>query len=76
MSNWISVEDELPDNFTWVLISVIFAGKLITTMAYFETQGDEIYWLAHNNLDQGDEWNNVIGWQQLPEPMPEPPKGE
>jgi len=70
---WISVDDRLPDDAEWVLISTVTAeGDPITTMAFCERYDDigDIYWLAHNDSSQG-EWPDVKFWMPLP-----PPEGE
>lgn len=65
MSDWISVEDELPPMDTMVLIS--WFGEDIEPekdyMTYDEDQGID-YWANYNSGDEPTHWM----------PLPEPPK--
>ena len=77
MSDWISVDERLPEDEAWVLVTVSVKGinDEIVTMALFhksEYQGkDEIYWLTNNDTNSG-EIKDVIGWKPLPKPMNKP----
>lgn len=62
--SWISVKDELPNDKTWVLIS----SSNIVTMAFFEGDDSENYWLCHNDAKDKTEWDCVTHWQPLPQP--------
>ena len=73
-SGWISVEDRLPDDATWVLVYAQFPDleSRVVTMAFFEGANDEgeIFWLCHNDTKKLSEWEGVNYWM----PLPEPPK--
>ena len=77
MSEWISVDDRLPENGTWVLVTASVEGvkDKIVTMAFLDMsdyQGvNYVCWLTHNDTESG-ELDGVIGWKPLPEPMKKP----
>jgi len=72
MSDWISVEDDLPEHATWVLVYAQSESpdveSRVVTMAFFEgaTNDGEIFWLCHNDTKKISEWEGVTHWVPLP----------
>ncbi len=77
MDNWISVEDRLPNDATWVLVYAQSESpdheSRVVTMAFFEGENNEgeIFWLCHNDTKKLSEWEGVNYWQPLPATPPE-----
>ena len=72
VSGWTSVNDKLPRDGNWYLITTkIHTDKIITTMAFLcihEYSGDKLVsWLTQNDTDM-DEWDGVTHWMPLPAP--------
>ena len=65
--NWISVEDQMPENCSW---NLIFTESMVTMAFFEEDENNNIYWLCHNDAQDKSEWNDVSHWM----PLPAPPK--
>ena len=78
MSEWISVESELPDNEAYVLVNIPFkfmddsmlevSGTTILTLMYFDNQDGKCWFDDRSGNEQ--EYASVSHWM----PLPEPPK--
>jgi len=66
MIEWIKVEDRLPDNDNWVIIST----KDEVSSAYFSLNGGWFKFIAGSKYPISIMNSSVTHWQ----PMPEPPK--
>ena len=73
MTNWVSIEDQLPEDGRWYLVAAKTetpeGGKQVTTMAFlsFDIDIGQPIWLSHNDKKSG-EWDNVTHWMILPSP--------
>ena len=80
MSDWISVNDRLPEKGKWYLIcsDCNRPHEKVVTMAFLDSviNGNDLIdplWLTHNDYyrnitGQNDEWEKVTHWMPLPEP--------
>lgn len=67
MTDWISVENRLPELGRWYLVTASDFGNCITTMAFLDST-NPVIWLSHEDTE-ADEWHKVKYWAPLPEPM-------
>ena len=70
MSEWISVDDEMPEGFGWFLVIDEYlpdANKV--TIGFYEGVDSEIDWLP---LDERNDPDSMIVTHWMP--LPEPPK--
>lgn len=68
MSEWISVEDRLPDVDTLVLATGFDYGYQLNKMHYVLAVRFDNYW--YSETDFGVEYKYITHWM----PLPEPPK--
>lgn len=66
MSDWVSVDDRLPDSGEWYLVANS-KYKHLEIVFFDGTNGAGIHWLQN-----GDYLERVTHWM----PLPEPPEGE
>ena len=64
MTEWISVEDELPLRCEWYLCFYLFDGKGYTDVIFFDGINEHgIHWLKDGDFEE-----KITHWQLLPEP--------
>ncbi len=67
MSEWISVEDRLPDNFGWFLVIDNYLPNCANiTMGFYEYE-DSFAWLPIDSRNDSDSMD-ITHWMPLPKP--------